>query len=348
MIEQWDLYVRFIAAGACVMLLALLAFGKARRDIRIALIGMVICVIAYLMNSTPLTAPETTADPWVDLLSLFAPFWIWIFARRLFEREPNRPITIGIVIVLVILWFLGNFFEGPQIFAFYAIHLVSLGLIADLVRVALRDREDDLIEKRRFIRLLLPLLVAAQAGGILVFEMFIGPALNWPWIQLLNAAMILVLALFAAVTLFQTDLELLAQSEKDEPIARDVTASLSPAETVLHDKLNAEMDAGFYREPGLTIAVLADHLSVPEHRLRALINQRLGHRNFSAFLNRYRIAEAKQLLADRDKVDVPVLTLAMDLGYNSLPTFNRAFRGETGTTPSDFRRLAIQSTSDQN
>jgi AraC-like DNA-binding protein len=101
------------------------------------------------------------------------------------------------------------------------------------------------------------------------------------------------------------------------------------------------MQAGVYRTPGLSITGLAHRLDTPEHRLRALINQRLGHRNFSAFLNRYRIDEAKALLADRDKVDLPVLTVAMDLGYNSLPPFNRAFRAETGTTPSDYRRAMI-------
>ncbi|MEM8726174.1 MAG: helix-turn-helix domain-containing protein, partial [Pseudomonadota bacterium] len=79
----------------------------------------------------------------------------------------------------------------------------------------------------------------------------------------------------------------------------------------------------------------------PEHRLRALINRRLGYRNFSAFLNRHRIAEAREKLSDREAVDLPVLTIAMDLGYNSLPTFNRAFRSETGTTPSEYRRVAI-------
>ncbi len=83
------------------------------------------------------------------------------------------------------------------------------------------------------------------------------------------------------------------------------------------------------------------NLDTPEHRLRALINRKLGYRNFSAFLNRHRIAEAREKLANRDDVDLPVLTIAMDLGYNSLPTFNRAFRSETGTTPSEFRRLAI-------
>jgi len=46
-------------------------------------------------------------------------------------------------------------------------------------------------------------------------------------------------------------------------------------------------------------------------------------------------------LADRELVNLPILTIAMDLGYNSLAPFNRAFRAETGVTPSDFRKTAI-------
>ena len=108
------------------------------------------------------------------------------------------------------------------------------------------------------------------------------------------------------------------------------------------------MEERYYRTPGLTIATLADHLEVPEHRLRALINKRLGHRNFSAFLNGLRIAEAREILAEKTQVDTPVLTIAMDLGYNSLATFNRAFRAESGTTPTDYRREKLGKEHNQN
>jgi hypothetical protein len=40
-------------------------------------------------------------------------------------------------------------------------------------------------------------------------------------------------------------------------------------------------------------------LDLPEYQLRQVINEGLGHRNFNAFLNRYRIGEAKAALSDR-------------------------------------------------
>jgi AraC-like DNA-binding protein len=182
--------------------------------------------------------------------------------------------------------------------------------------------------------------VGAQAGSILLYETVTGGDVSYPPLQLVNALAIFAMVVFAATTLMRADEELLVETDAT---AGSVPAifDLSPSELVLQEKLDQAMAEGIYRTPGMSIAGLAAHLETPEHRLRALINQRLGHRNFSAFLNRYRIAEAQQILSDKAHVDLPVLTIAMDLGYNSLPTFNRAFRSETSQTPTDFRRKAI-------
>jgi AraC-like DNA-binding protein len=94
-----------------------------------------------------------------------------------------------------------------------------------------------------------------------------------------------------------------------------------------------------HRQDGLTIGGLAEKLGVPEYRLRRLINQALGYRNFNSFLNDHRISEVKAALLDPAQAEVPVLTLALDAGFSSLGPFNRAFKAETGMTPSQFRRL---------
>jgi AraC-like DNA-binding protein len=94
-----------------------------------------------------------------------------------------------------------------------------------------------------------------------------------------------------------------------------------------------------HRQDGLTIGTLAQRLGLPEYRLRRLINQALGYRNFNSFVNHYRIAEVKAALADPHQSEVPVLTIALDAGFSSLGPFNRAFKAETGMTPSEYRRL---------
>jgi len=96
-----------------------------------------------------------------------------------------------------------------------------------------------------------------------------------------------------------------------------------------------------YRREGLTIGALAAALGLPEYRLRQLINEGLGYSNFNAFLNRYRIDEARAALADPAQREVPVLTIAMDAGFQSIGPFNRAFKAGAGVTPTEYRRRAL-------
>jgi AraC-like DNA-binding protein len=93
-----------------------------------------------------------------------------------------------------------------------------------------------------------------------------------------------------------------------------------------------------YLTPGLSIGDLAKRLAVPEYRMRALINKKLGYRNFNALLHHYRLRDACAQLADPAKADVPVLTIALDVGYQSIAPFNQAFRLAMGCTPSAYRR----------
>ena len=132
------------------------------------------------------------------------------------------------------------------------------------------------------------------------------------------------------------------------PAAPEVQADASDAAVVessaadqkLVDALMRLMgDERIYRHDNVTIGTLATKLGIPEYRLRRLINQRLGYRNFNVFLNEHRIAEAKAALADPSQAEVPVITIAMDAGFQSLGPFNRAFKATTGVTPTEYRRL---------
>ena len=125
-------------------------------------------------------------------------------------------------------------------------------------------------------------------------------------------------------------------TEAPEPVlATSVQPSLAEdaADQRLVDALMRLMaDERIYRHDNITIGALATKLRMPEYKLRRLINQRLDHRNFSSFVNGYRLAEATA-------AEVPVITIAMDAGFQSLGPFNRAFKATTGVTPTEYRRL---------
>lgn len=92
-----------------------------------------------------------------------------------------------------------------------------------------------------------------------------------------------------------------------------------------------------YRQPGLSLSDLARRMDMPEYRLRRLIHERLGYRNFNVFLHQHRIGEACELLRDRARSRTPILTIALSVGYQSINTFNRGFREVVGSTPSAYR-----------
>jgi AraC-like DNA-binding protein len=138
-----------------------------------------------------------------------------------------------------------------------------------------------------------------------------------------------------AADLFAVSVPAPQVSAADPPPALDVAADQKLVDALL--RLMA--DERIYRRENLTIGMLAAKLAVPEYRLRRLINQKLGYRNFNVFLNNHRIEEAKAALADPTQAEVPVTTIAMDAGFQSLGPFNRAFKAMTGVTPSEYRKL---------
>jgi AraC-like DNA-binding protein len=120
------------------------------------------------------------------------------------------------------------------------------------------------------------------------------------------------------------------------------TDHVDPQERAWLDRLAALMERDrIYREEDFSLARLARRMNIPEYRLRRLINQRLGQRNFVSFVNGYRLAETMAALADPSQQQVPILTIALDAGFQSIGPFNRAFKAHTGQTPTEFRRTRL-------
>ena len=96
-----------------------------------------------------------------------------------------------------------------------------------------------------------------------------------------------------------------------------------------------------YRDPEVTLNSLAARLHVPVPHLSQIINERL-HQNFADLINGYRVEEAKRRLADRAYQHYSILAIAGEVGFRSKSSFNAVFKRHTQTTPSEFRKAALQ------
>lgn len=92
-----------------------------------------------------------------------------------------------------------------------------------------------------------------------------------------------------------------------------------------------------YTHPELTTESLAARLGVNRNAISKAVNSTL-QKNFSAFINDYRIREAIRLLSDPANDTLTTDAIATDAGFNSRETFYRAFKARTGITPTQFRK----------
>lgn len=212
-------------------------------------------------------------------------------------------------------------------------------MMGHLVYVALKGRPDDLIEKRRALRLNFVYGLSAATALIIVAETVLYENHD-SLLTTLRAFIVLAITFWAFLWLTKFHAEKL--SFKPVKTVPEKPTGLDPRDEALHKRLLEEMDERkIFLEPNLSIRSLAEKLKTPEHRLRVLINQGLGYQNFSTFLNGYRIEAVKAAFADPDNVRIPVLTIALDTGYNSLAPFNRAFLKVVGMTPSAYRQSLL-------
>jgi ligand-binding sensor domain-containing protein/AraC-like DNA-binding protein len=91
-----------------------------------------------------------------------------------------------------------------------------------------------------------------------------------------------------------------------------------------------------YRDNMLSVQLLAEKLSIPPHHLSQIINDKF-QKNFYELINSYRIEEAIEKLQDEKDSQEKILAIAYDVGFNTLGSFNRAFKRHTGKAPSEFR-----------
>lgn len=271
----------------------------------------------------------------------------WLFAASLFDDSFRlRWWHLGLWLLLVIAGTATCLWPTPALGL--ALTLSSFAFAALATVQAVASWRTDLVEGRRRLRLF---VVAASSLyiGLTALSQLAGLPKSVPAeASLAGAIGLLAIAGLVAWSLLRVgpDQSLFAATDETKPTLERVP-NPEPVDRRLVAALAHIMTAErAYRQDGLTIGTLAQQLGLPEYRLRRLINQALGYRNFNSFVNHYRIAEIKAALSDPRQAEVPVLTIALDAGFSSLGPFNRAFKAETGFTPSEYRRLNVPKATD--
>lgn len=339
-----DAIARGVAVGAFFILG--LAYAKSSQTAATRWIGALFfaTTIGHCLSNCVYLRMET-ADP--DLvtwaLSAAGTGMFWTFAVTLFEDDLKvRPAHIWIPLAALLLASLARMVGYPEnrpIWLTY--NVLSVALVGHALSVIWRGWRGDLVERRR--RLRAPVMAAASLYVLLTAAQDALAIMGRPILALpiFQGIFLAGLGVAGAYALLRLDPAMVREPDRPRPASpNELSGSelVPAADSLILKRLAKVMDEDqVWRRGDLSIRSLADMLSLPEHKLRRLINGSLGYRNFAAFVNVRRIDAAKAALADPDQGRKSVSNIAFDLGFGSLGPFNRAFRDATGMSPTEWR-----------
>jgi AraC-like DNA-binding protein len=347
----FELILRGLGVAQLAMLAAIML--QTRRSDHAARIGAALFVSlgAFMLTSMPGAG---------RLLGVFAypltaicathPVWFWLFCAALFS--DRLKLTRGHVIAVAAMALAGVLYQAlmspaadgasPALLralgiGFGAASLAFIGLGVLAIRAG---KHSDLDERRRAIRAWVVPAVSAYLAAVVAVQAwvtFAGQATPESLVlinlTIINGLASLALASFVRIRV----LNWLDFTDEPTPDA----AALSHLERSVLDRLDRRLlPEKLYAREGLTIAALAEHLGTQEHVLRRVINRGLGFRNFNDFLHTHRLREASARLRDPAARRIPVLTIALEVGYGSIGPFNRSFKERFGMTPTEYRRAS--------
>ncbi|MBR0755041.1 AraC family transcriptional regulator [Bradyrhizobium jicamae] len=349
-----DLGLRGATSGVFLMIILVTLLRHVLNQYAVLGMAMSAGGIFYAITTAPFFPKSALWWTVPTMFALPAIFWLW--ARAAFDddfelRWWHGAFWLSIVaagFAVTLSWIVWPVWarRGAEVLSF-----VDVVLALAVAVQAVRTWRVDLVARRRRLRLAMLVInvglivVLAGAGSAALPVAAPGTPDSLP-----SALCLFVVSMLAGLGVFGAPVAVndatAAIASGDIGVQARASERAAAAAVAVDPLLLRRLDhlmtvERIYRQEGLAIGMLAAQLDVHEYRLRRAINEGLGYRNFNAFLNRYRIADAKAALSDMTQREVPVLTIAMDAGFQSIGPFNRAFKAETGMTPSEFRREAV-------
>jgi AraC-like DNA-binding protein len=173
-------------------------------------------------------------------------------------------------------------------------------------------------------------LWAAAAISLASDNLGDGPLISQNVVYVLTACLLLFLIIFASLTPP-------SDHSDDPPPEKYARSALSPdhaAQIAKRIRLAMQKDA-LYLDPNLSLQKLSRHVGALPNLVSQTLNEEIGA-TFFDYVAQRRIEASKPLIA---AAEASVLSVALEVGFNSRSTFYKAFRRETGLTPKAYREL---------
>ncbi len=109
----------------------------------------------------------------------------------------------------------------------------------------------------------------------------------------------------------------------------------------LKDRLLSVMeDEKPYLDSEVNLNKIAQLLDISRHHASQIINEHFQV-HFFDFINGYRINEAKQMISSKRSVQLSVIDIAFETGFNNRISFYKAFKKVTGISPTEYIKIRV-------
>lgn len=106
---------------------------------------------------------------------------------------------------------------------------------------------------------------------------------------------------------------------------------------IISDKLSKAMEVDkLFKDQELSLNSLAKQLNIKSYLISRSLSE-VFNKRFNDYVNGYRVKEVQSLLQDPKNSKYTLLSLAMDAGFNSKSSFNRAIKKQLGISPSELK-----------
>lgn len=210
----------------------------------------------------------------------------------------------------------------------HAIHVFWLGYLLATAKLLWQSRHAWLNDGQRM-----------ATGSMLMLSVFAGSGVmlaayaSTPFTSYIVGALSFTFSLHVAVMVFLLRKETSTPAEP-KPKYQNSRLTHDDALAVLAALEQQMSGQKSYLNPNLTLAQLAKRAGCTQAQVSQVLNDKLS-KSFTTYVNEYRIAEAKQVLADEPQLNMDIV--AERCGFNSSSTFYSAFKKVAGQTPASFR-----------
>ncbi|MEO1656382.1 MAG: helix-turn-helix domain-containing protein [Pseudomonadota bacterium] len=339
-LQDWHILLAGIVLGAILVTCMSITKSGAPLGVKTTGIGFCVGVAGYSLESISYDAPFLISLVACQTLSFLWPFValsfgisvsVWLLAL------PGALMTLSFISREIAT-------GDAAIICSFGQNMVEAGIGVLVLWAVWRSEDDDLDSERRRVRRPFMAVIAVYVIALAAFDFIADEGARWQPVLIFDEVLTTALAIVGALIFTSPRSGLLDAPAKPLPTITPVSAPQPEPEDQLLASLNHEMVTNeAWRVEGLTVGGLADRLGIPEHRLRPVINQKLGYRNFAAFINSHRLEEVKRRLVDPEHAKETIASIAYECGFGSLGPFGRAFKAETGMTPTAFRNQAKRS-----